>query len=534
MDEEERFDAVVVGAGFAGIYMLHRLREMGLSVRLIEAGDGVGGTWHWNRYPGARVDIESLSYSYSFSSELQQEWSWKENFASRDELKSYAEHVVERFDLARDIRLGLRVVSAVRDDDDNDWVIGTDDGAQVRTTYLVCATGSLSTSNLPDIPGIDEFRGVVHHTARWPDEPVELSGKRVGVIGTGSTGIQVVPVVARQAGHLTVFQRTANFSLPIRNSPMDPEHEHSWKERYDEHRAAARQSSGGSSSGILHDFSALSVSAEERERIYEEAWGLGGSSVIRAFNDLMTNQAANDTAADFVRRKIQAIVRDPETAAALCPRDHPIGTKRICMDSGYYETFNRDNVTLVDLKRDPIVGAEPDGLRLASGAPHELDVLILATGFDAVTGPLFAMGVVGTDGRELREAWAEGPRAYLGLATSGFPNMFVLTGPGSPSVLANGFTSIEQHVDFVAALVEHARAHGAQRIEATAEAEDEWVRHVDEVASRTLYKSANSWYLGSNIPGRPRVFMLYAGGAGAFRRRCDEVAANGYAGFVVA
>ena len=506
--------------------------EASEKVAKAQAAPGVGGTWHWNRYPGARVDIESLSYSYSFSAELQQEWSWTENFAARDELKAYADHVVDRFDLWPHIRLGTRVVSAVRDEAANSWTVEADDGTRATTTYLVTAVGSLSTSNTPRIPGIENFRGTVLHTARWPEGGVELAGKRVGVIGTGSTGIQVVPVVARQAAHLTVFQRTPNFSLPIRNAPMDPEYERAWKARYDEHRAAARQSGGGSGVGILHQMSALDVHAEERERIYEEAWQLGGSSVMRAFNDLMTNKEANDTAADFVRRKIRQIVHDPEVAESLCPKDYPIGAKRICMDNGYYQTFNRDNVTLVDLRRDPIRRVIAEGLLTAS-ALHELDVLIFATGFDAVTGPLFGMGIVGRDGLSLRESWAEGPRAYLGVATAGCPNLFMLTGPGSPSVLTNAFTSIEQHVNLVAELINHAREKGARRVEATPEAEEDWVRHVDDIASGTLYKAANSWYLGANIPGKPRVFMLYAGGAGPFRKHCEAVVGAGFTGFMI-
>lgn len=529
-DAPERFDAIVVGAGFAGLYMLHRLREEGLSVQLLEAGDGVGGTWHWNRYPGARVDVESMSYSYSFSPQLQQEWSWTENYAARDELKAYADHVVERFGLGSHIRLGTRVVGARYDEDAATWTVTTEAGDQLITTFLVTAVGALSTTNRPMIPGLEEFGGTVLHTSRWPAEDVDLTGKRVGVIGTGSTGIQVIPVVARKAARLTVFQRTANFSLPVRNEPMDPEFEREWKAHYDEHRAAARLTSGGSNTTIINMISALDVSPQERERIYEQSWRAGGSSVLRSFQDIMTSREANDTAADFVRRKIREIVHDPVVAERLCPKDHPIGSKRICMDNGYFETYNRDNVELVDLRAEPIVAGVAEGLR-TERTVYPLDLLILATGFDAVTGPLREMGIVGRDGVALADKWADGPLAYLGLATAGFPNLLTLTGPGSPAVLANGFTSIEQHVGLAMDVINQARERGARQVEVTSGAEIEWMEHVAEVADRTLYPQAKSWYLGSNIPGRPRVFMLYAGGAGNFRRRCEDVVAAGFTGF---
>ncbi|WP_214403677.1 flavin-containing monooxygenase [Pseudonocardia lacus] len=527
-----QYDAVVVGAGFAGMYTLHRLRQAGLSVRVIEAAPQVGGTWFWNCYPGARVDVESLSYSYSFSPELQQEWSWKQAYAPQAELLEYADHVAQRFDLHRDIQFETRVVSTTYSAELDRWTVRTDRGDRITTTYLIMAVGCLSATNVPDFPGLGSFAGSWHHTSRWPREGVDVTGKRVGVVGTGSTGIQAIPVLAEDAGHLYVFQRTPNYSLPSKNSPMDPERERDWKANYDEHRAFARMSPTGSNIGLLRDISALSVSDAERSRIYEEAWRIGGSQLLRSFNDIAVDPEANETAAEFVRAKIRQIVRDPDTAELLTPRDYPIGTKRICLDTGYYETYNRDNVTLVDVRSDPIEEITPQGLR-TSAEHYPLDVLVFATGFDAMTGPLLEMEVTGRDGLALRDKWAAGPRTYLGVMTAGFPNMFMVTGPGSPSVLSNMTTSIEQHVDFIADAIEHLRASGAARIEPTVEAEDSWVEHVNEVADRTLYKRANSWYLGANIPGKPRIFMPYAGGVGTYRQVCETVVAKGYDGFAL-
>jgi cation diffusion facilitator CzcD-associated flavoprotein CzcO len=527
------FDAIVVGAGFSGMYMLHRLRSAGLSVRVFEAGDEVGGTWYWNRYPGARVDVESLQYSFSFSPQLQQEWSWRQNYAPQGELLEYAGHVADRFDLRRDIQFETRVTSASYSEETNRWTVETDRGDPVTATYLVTAVGCLSATNVPPFPGLDDFAGSWYHTSRWPKEGVDFTGRSVGIIGTGSTGIQAIPAIAETAGHLHVFQRTPNYSLPSQNSPMDREREREWKARYDEHRASARLSPTGSDLAVVHDVSALDVPEQERNRIYEEAWQRGGSWLLRAFNDIATNLAANETAAEFVRAKIRQIVRDPATAELLVPKDYPIGTKRICMDTGYFETYNRDNVTLVDVRSDPIEEIVREGVRTRAGV-YELDVLVFATGFDAMTGPLFEMNIRGREGLALRDKWEAGPRTYLGVATADFPNMFIITGPGSPSVLSNMATSIEQHVEFIADAIEYARSRGVAEVEATAEAEDAWVDHVNEVADRTLYKHANSWYLGANIPGKPRVFMPYVGGVGTYRLKCDEVAASGYAGFRLA
>jgi cation diffusion facilitator CzcD-associated flavoprotein CzcO/acetyl esterase/lipase len=530
------FDAIVVGAGFAGLYALHRLRSAGLSVRVFEQGDGVGGTWYWNRYPGARCDIESMDYSYSFSEELEQDWEWSERYPAQPEILRYLNHVADRFELRRDIELDTRVALARYDEARAEWDVTTQDGARYSATYCIMASGCLSTPHRPAIEGLDDFEGDWYHTARWPQDGVELAGKRVGVIGTGSTGIQLIPQVAEQAQHLFVFQRTPNFSMPAHNRPLDPEVRRAIKAEYGERRRLSRESLSGvpsSHPGALSQRSALAVAPEERARVYEQGWANGGiGGITLAFNDIVVNAEANGTAADFVRDKIRAIVRDPATAAALCPTTHPIGTKRICVDTDYYETYNRDNVTLVDVRSDPIVRLTPRGIATAS-AEYALDVIVFATGFDAITGAVLDIDVRGRDGRRLKDKWSNGPRTYLGLATAGFPNLFLVTGPGSPSVLSNMVLSIEQHVDWIADCIGHLRAHGLATIEATPDAEDEWVAHVNEVAEATLFPRAGSWYLGANIPGKPRVFMPYLGGVGNYRTRCDGVARNGYEGFSV-
>ena len=528
------FDAIVVGAGFAGLYALHRLRGDGLSVRVFEQGDGVGGTWYWNRYPGARCDIESIDYSYSFSEELEQEWEWSERYPAQPEILRYLNHVADRFDLRRDIALGTRVVAARYVDER--WEVTTEDGSRYSATYCIMASGCLSSVHRPAFDGLDDFEGEWYHSARWPHDGVELAGKRVGVIGTGSTGIQLVPQLAEQAQHLYVFQRTPNFSMPAHNRTLDPDVQRALKAGYRERRRRARESlSGvpGSHPDTLPQRSALQVAPEERARTYEQGWVTGGiGGITLAFNDIISDAEANGTAADFVRDKIRAIVRDPATAEALCPTAHPIGTKRICVDTDYFATYNRDDVTLVDVRSAPIVRLTPRGIETAS-AEYELDVIVFATGFDAMTGALLEIDVRGRDGRPLKEKWSEGPRTYLGLATAGFPNLFIVTGPGSPSVLSNMVLSIEQHVDWIADCIGYLREHGVATIEATPDAEDGWVAHVGEVAEATLFPRANSWYVGANIPGKPRVFMPYLGGVGTYRAHCDGVAANGYEGFSV-
>ena len=524
-------DAVVVGAGFAGLYMLHRLRGLGLSALVYEAGDGIGGTWYWNRYPGARCDVESLDYSYSFSDALQQEWTWTERYASQPEILRYIEHVADRFDLRRDVQLATRVTAAVFDETTNRWAIQTDRGDRVSARFCIMATGCLSTAQVPDLEGLETFQGRWYHTGSWPHEGVDFTGQRVGVIGTGSSAIQSIPIIAGQAAHLFVFQRTPNFSIPARNAPLDPEHERRWKANYAEHRRQARESRIGF---VVerNEQSALAVSAGERQREYEARWRRGGLGFNATFADLLTSEDANDTAAEFFRAKIRATVRDPAVADRLVPRDHPLGTKRLCVDTEYYETFNRDNVTLIDIRPAPIEAITPGGLRTRDAA-YALDSLVFATGFDAMTGALLGIDIRGRGGQALRQKWAAGPRTYLGLAVAGFPNLFTITGPGSPSVLSNMIVSIEQHVDWIADCIASLRERRLDGIEATVDAEDAWVAHVNEVGRATLYPLANSWYMGANVPGKPRIFMPYVGGVGAYRQTCDEVAARGYTGFTV-
>ena len=523
------FDVVIVGAGFAGMYMLHRLRGLGLSAVVFETASGVGGTWYWNRYPGARCDVESMQYSYAFSPELQQEWRWSELFAGQPEILRYANHVAERLDLRRDMYFETRVTTAVFNVTDIQWDLRTDRGDQVRARFCVMATGCLSTARVPDFPGRESFRGKTYHTGHWPHEGVDFTGLRVGVIGTGSSAIQAIPVIAQQAAQLTVFQRTPNYSIPSRNGPMTPEYEARWKSDYPARRLQARTMRTGILNN-LNDQSALEVSDAERQRIFQERWAEGGTSFMAAFNDLIFSQHANDTAAAFVRDRIREIVHDQATAELLAPKDYPIGTKRICVDTDYFETYNRPNVRLVDVRGTPISAITPDGVRVGD-AQYEFDAIVFATGFDAMTGALANIDILGRDGAGLRDHWQDGPRTYLGLMSAGFPNLFMITGPGSPSVLSNMMVSIEQHVDWIAACMAHLRGQGLEVIEPTEEAEAGWVAHGAEVANGTLYPKAASWYMGANIPGKPRVFLPYIGGVGAYRTICDEIAANGYRGF---
>jgi len=529
-EPSREFDAVVVGAGFGGLYALHRLRELGLSVRVFEAGSGVGGTWFWNRYPGARCDVESMEYSFSFSDELEQEWEWTERYPTQPEILRYLNHVADRFDLRRDIQLNTRVTGAHFDETASRWAIQTDDGARFSATYCVMATGMLSAVNRPEFDGLDSFEGDWHHTARWPDEGVDFTGNRVGVIGTGSTGIQVIPAIAGQAGHVTVFQRTPNFSVPAQNRPLDPAFVEHMKANYREHRRKARASLFGVPVEA-NEKMAVEVTPEEQRREYEARWEYGGgATMLTAYADLLVTPEANESAAEFVRSKIRETVRDPAVAERLMPTDHPIGTKRICVDIDYYKTYNRDNVTLVDVRSAPIEEITPKGVRTAD-AEYELDAIVFATGFDAMTGALFGIDLRGRGGTTLKEKWADGPRTYLGLTTAGFPNLFIVTGPGSPSVLSNMVVSIEQHVEFIADALAYLRERELDCIEPTVEAEDGWVDHVNEVGNATLFPQAKSWYTGANIPGKVRIFMPYIGGVGPYREICDGVAAKGYEGF---
>jgi cyclohexanone monooxygenase len=528
-EQKRTVDAVIVGAGFAGLYMLHRLRGLGLTAQVFEAGKGVGGTWYWNRYPGARCDVESMDYSYSFSDELQQEWRWTERYSSQPEILRYINHVADRFDLRRDIQLETRVTAALFDEATGRWTVRTDRGHEVSAQFCIMATGCLSTTQKPKFEGLEDFKGKWYHTGYWPHEGVDFTGQRVGIIGTGSSAIQSIPIIAAQAAHLFVFQRTPNFSVPAHNAPLDPEYERAVKASYAEFRRQARESRVGF---VVerNDKSALEVSDEERTREYEARWSRGGLGFSSTFNDLLISKDANDTAAEFFRAKIRSIVRDPEVAETLVPKHYPLGTKRLCVDTSYYATFNRDNVTLVDLTKTPIETITPGGLRTSEQA-YTLDSIVFAIGFDAMTGSLLAMDIRGRDGQTLKDKWAEGPKTYLGMAVAGFPNLFAITGPGSPSVLSNMIVSIEQHADWIADCIAYLREHDRTRIEATAEAESEWVQHVNDVGHATLYPQANSWYMGANIPGKPRMFMPYIGGVGVYRQKCDEVAAKGYEGF---
>ncbi|MFD0667063.1 flavin-containing monooxygenase [Ramlibacter sp. MAHUQ-53] len=527
----ERFDVVVVGAGFAGLYLLHRLRKQGLKVAVLEAGDNVGGTWYWNRYPGARCDVESLEYSYSFDEALQQEWRWSERYAAQPEILRYINHVADRFDLRRDIRLETRVTDAEFDPAANRWTVTTGNGQVLQARFCVMATGCLSNAQVPKFPGLDSFQGRWFHTGFWPKEGVDFTGQRVGIVGTGSTGIQVIPIVARQAAHLTVFQRTANYSIPLRNGPLTDEADQAVKRRYAEVRQQARTSPSGVAGFTVPTRGVLETPPEEVEKAFQARWDFGGIGFTRTFNDVLFKEEANRIAREFVVPRMLAPVRDPALRAKLTPT-YPIGTKRLCGDTGYFETYNRDNVTLVDLKADPIEAITPTGLR-TKDAHHDLDAIIFATGFDAITGALLSVNMRVKGGGDLRSAWAQGPRAYLGLMTAGLPNLFMVTGPGSPSVLSNVVVSIEQHVDWIADCLENLKARGINRIEATAQAQEDWGRHVDELASRSLLPDTASWYVGANIPGKPRVFMPYMGGVGVFRRKCDEIARDGYAGFAL-
>ncbi len=527
--ETGQFDAVVIGAGFAGLYMLHKLRQLGLTVRVFETGDGVGGTWYWNRYPGARCDVESMQYSYSFSEALQQEWEWTERYPKQAEILRYINHVADRFGLRGDIQLQTRVAAAAYDEATHCWTVKTDKGDTVSARFLISAGGCLSAARVPDMPGLADFKGKTYHTGTWPHEVVDFTGQRVGVIGTGSSGIQSIPAIAGQAAQVVVFQRTANFSIPAWNRPLPQDEQQAWKAHYAEHRKKAKTTR----SGILYEYSAFAsddVSEAERQKEYERRWARGGANYTHAFNDIYSNKKANDDAAEFVRNKIRSAVKDPEVAKLLAPTDHAIGTKRICVDSDYYETFNLPHVSLVDLKATPIESIAPQGIRTRA-ATYELDCIVFATGYDAVTGSLDRIDIRGKGGLALKDKWTAGPRTYLGLMTAGFPNLFLITGPGSPSVLTNVVMAIEQHVEWIADCIQQMRASHTVIAEPTQTAEDDWVHHVNEVASKTLFTGTQSWYMGANIPGKPRVFLPYIGGLGAYTDICNEVAANGYRGF---
>ena len=522
-------DVVVVGAGFSGLYLLYRLRKAGFSTRVFERGGDVGGTWYWNRYPGARCDVESLQYSYSFDEQLQQDWHWPEKFSAQPDILAYANHVADRFNLKKDIEFNIEVKASRFDEKLKTWKITTNTGEEINAQYFIMATGCISTTQIPNIKGLSDYVGNTFHTGDWPHEEVDFSGQSIAVIGTGSSGIQSIPVLAKQAKKLTVFQRTPNYSIPSQNEPMTKKYERSWKDVYSERRKEMRYSAHGSLKD-LNDVPALSVDEDQRQELYTKRWAIGGTGFLGSFNDLLTNADANYTAAEYVRQQINRVVKDKETAEILCPRSYPIGTKRICIDTGYFETYNRENVKLVDISKKPIQRLVTDGI-IVDDQLYPFDSIIFATGFDAMTGSIFNVDIKGRDGLALKEKWNAGPKTYLGLMSASFPNLFMITGPGSPSVKSNMIMSIEQHVDLVIETLLSMRRKGLSVVEPELEAENKWVDHVQEVANKTLFPQANSWYMGANIPGKPRLFMPYIGGVGAYREICEEIVANNYRGF---
>lgn len=525
------YDVIVVGAGFAGLYMLHRCRQAGLRTVVIEAGSGPGGTWYWNRYPGARCDVDSLDYCYGFDPDLLQEWEWSERFATQPEILRYIEHVVERFDLGRNIVFDTRVSALEFDEASSTWHVTTSHGSRPTSRFCVMATGSLSHSNTPDFPGFRAFAGSVHHTGRWPQDPVDFSGKRVGVIGTGSSGIQAIPEIAETAEHLYVFQRTPNFTIPARNAPLDPDFVDERKRNYADYKRAAMRTRAGYIPQIPPAGPSAAADDEERRtRELELRWQHGGNLLVWSYEDLLRNSESNDLVADFVRSKIAEIVDSPETAALLTPTDHHIATKRICVDTDYYATFNRPDVTLVDLRSDPIATFTQYGLVTEQQAYH-LDMIVLATGYDAMTGALMNIPTIGRNGTTIQAAWADGPATYLGLGIHGLPNYFVVAGPGSPSVRANMVAAIEQHVDWITRCIAYLDEYGFKTIEATAEAQEKWVDHVAALADDTLFATTRSWYSGSNIEGKPNVFAPYLGGLDVYGDEIDAAAGAGYSGF---
>jgi cyclohexanone monooxygenase len=537
MHEGNSTDVIVVGTGFAGLYALHLLRSRGWNAKAFEAADDVGGTWYWNRYPGARCDAQSLAYSFMFDEALHRDWRWSERYATQSEILSYLRFVADRLDLRRSIVFNTRIASATFDDDANRWTVQTESGERSSAPFLIMATGALSAGRIPDIPGLESFAGKSYHTSDWPHEGVNFTGKRVAVIGTGSSGVQAIPIIAEQASHLSVFQRTPGFVVPARNAETSAAERDLFNERFAryKHELAQGQVIGGGDI-LLADHlaptpvSTVGMSAEERQALMDARWEVGGAAILYAFGDSMTNVEANDALADFVRSKIGALVKDLATAELLTPRGYPFGSKRLCVGTNYFETFNRENVALIDVSNTPITAFTREGLRIAETA-YSFDIIVFATGFDAVTGALTSIDIRGSAGLHLRDAWAAGPHSYLGTAIAGFPNLFTVTGPGSPSVIGNVVMNIEQHTEWLVDLLDHARAQGIARIEADAAAQRDWSAHVADVASATLFSKGKSWYLGANIAGKPRVFLPYIGGLGRYRAICADIVADGYRGF---
>jgi cyclohexanone monooxygenase len=526
---KQDFDVIVVGAGFAGVAMIHRLRQAGLSGLVIEAGSDVGGTWYWNSYPGARCDVRSLEYCFAFDDDLQAEWHWPERFAPQPEILRYIQHVADRFGLRPHIRCNTRVTAASYDQAARNWTVTTDQGDSLVAGAVVMATGCLSNARLPDIAGIEDFAGPIYHTGQWPQGGVDFTGQRVGVIGTGSSGIQAIPCIAEQARHLTVFQRTPHYSVPAVNVPFPDEFVAEWKDTHRQKRATANQSRVG----VLHEYGTVTwdeADPEWRKTELERRWKLGGNNFMYAFTDVLANSETNRHVADFVRAKIAEIVKDPVTRQKIMPVDYPIGTKRLCLDTNYYATYNRANVTVVDLRSEPFSHMTETSM-VTSAGEYPLDALVCATGYDAMTGSLNAIAIKGRDGLMLRNLWADGPQTYMGLAVAGFPNLFIVTGPGSPSVFSNMVLSIEHDIAWIGDCLEWMRGNGIAAIEAEESAQDGWVRHASDLVEGTLFNQANSWYIGANIPGKPRVFMPYLGGVDVYQAKCRDVAQAGYAGF---
>ena len=527
----KKIDVLIVGAGFGGMYMLHSLNKLGLNSLILEQGEGVGGTWYWNRYPGARCDIESIEYSYSFSEELQQEWEWSHRYSTQLEILEYANHVADRFKLRKDIRFNETVLSAEYIENSQLWELQTNSGKTYQSRYCVMATGSLSSINKPKFEGIDSYNGDWYITGKWPHENVDLSGKNVGIIGTGSSAVQAIPVIAEHAKHLTVFQRTANYSIPANNEPLDPEKLRKIKESYSSMREKQRHARAGVALTNIGTKSALEVTEEERLIEYQKRWDVGYSGFISSYSDIGTNEEANETLAGFVRSKIREIVKDPLKAEILSPKN-AIGCKRLCADTNYFETYNRDNVSLIDVNETPIESLVSQGVKTTEKI-FDFDVVVFAIGFDAMTGALLSIDIKGKNGKKLTDKWADGPRSYLGLSVEGFPNMFTITGPGSPSVLGNMMVAIEQHVEWISRCIQDLESAGKTEIEAQGDAENEWMDHIEEVANQTIRYSCNSWYVGANVPGKKRVFMPYIGGYNVYREKCDEIASEGYSGFLI-
>jgi cyclohexanone monooxygenase len=527
-------DAVIIGAGFSGLYMLHKLRnQMGLSARVFDAAAGVGGTWYWNRYPGARSDSESYIYSFTFDEDLWQSWEWSERYPGQREILSYLEHVAERFGLYRDITFNTRVTSAAFDADSGTWTVTTDGGETVTARYVIAAAGVLSAANVPQFEGAASFQGETYHTAHWPHEPVDFTGKRVGVVGTGASGVQAIPLIAQDASSLTVFQRTASYVVPARNGPIPGDVREARKRDFAGIRERIQRSRAGYEIYPSEKLASESTD-EEIARTLQNRYDEGGFGLwFGTYLDFFVSDEANAKVREFLHDRIREKVHHAETAELLIPRGYPFGVKRTPLDSGYYETFNLEHVHLVDVKSNPITRILPAGLQLADGTEHELDVIVYATGFDAMTGPLNRIDIRGRDGRRLRDKWSEGPRTYLGLMSHGYPNLFFITGPQSPSVLSNMPVSIEQHVDFTSRIIGDLRDRGAATIEPTLEAEDSWVADNQKMADATLWSAADTWYMGANIPGKPRVFMPSLAGVGPYRENCDQLASNGYDGFTL-